>query len=116
MELSNILIKKKNEIFRIQEINLNDVSALANLLVPFEECSKKLEGSNYPTLHLVIPHINRLKKISAPNGNDVDIIKKCKLALESSLINIVQSNLKIYHNIALFLFPPTNKLSQFSEL
>jgi len=88
MELSNILIEK-NEIFRIQEINLNDVSALANVVAPFEECSKKLEGSNYPTLHLVIPHINKLKKILAPNGNDVDIVKKCKLALESSLINIV---------------------------
>lgn len=113
-DIFNILIDKK-EVHRIENINLSDIKALVKLLAPFEACSKKLEGSNYPTLHLTIPHINNLKKISTITDNEVEILKKCKLSLRSNLDQIVIKNLKSFHYIALFLFPPTNKLLQFTE-
>lgn len=100
----------------MQNINLSDVRALASLLAPFEDCSRKLEGSNYPTLHLVITHIKNLTNILTLSDNDVEIVKKCKVALKKYLDEIVFGNLKKFHKIALFLFPPKNKLSQFTEV
>lgn len=107
------ILKERNEDRRIQDINLNDISSITQLLQHFEDASKKLEADKYPTLHLVIPYVHRLKKVCTINQDDTDILKETKLHLIELLQNLVYQNLTVFHKVALFLFPPTNKLIQF---
>lgn len=111
----NTLLQEKNDIHRIRDINLNSINAIVSILSHFEEASKKLEGEEYPTLHWVYIYVHRLKKVCLINENDIDIIKVFKEKLNYYLNEIVEKNLTIYHKISIFLFPPTNKLKQFSE-
>lgn len=114
VEITNIL-REKNELQKISNINLSYIGALIEILSSFEESSKMLEGENYPTLHLTIVHIHRLKKICSVNSEDLEVIRNFKTKLSYFLDIIVLQNLTLNHKIALFLFPPTNKLIQLNE-
>ncbi|XP_017475401.1 PREDICTED: uncharacterized protein LOC108365768 [Rhagoletis zephyria] len=50
-----------------------------------------------------------------PNNEDTDISKNLKEKLLDLIDTIVLPNMSIYHKIALFLFPPANKLVLFDE-
>lgn len=94
---------------------MKQVSAIIKLLEPFQESFKKLEEENYATLHLVIVHIHSLKKTCAESSEDLLIIKNVKAKLSGYLDTVVMANLTIHHKIALFLFPPANKLFHFNK-
>lgn len=89
---------------------------LISILKPFMDASKELEGSSYPTLHLVHPHINKLKVMcNTTNDNEPSFIKEFKTKLYDTLISLVDSHITIYHKLAIFLFPPANQLTQFDS-
>lgn len=108
------ILQQKNEMNRVSTINLNVITALIKILEEFEKTSKKLEGENYPTIHLVYIYIYRLKTICSPATTDIQVIKEVKEKLTMYLDSIVFKNLTIYHKITLFLFPPFNTLIKFS--
>lgn len=114
VDISSIL-QEKNEMQRINNINLSSIDAVVQVLGSFEEASKKLEGENYSTMHWVYIYIHRLKKVCVNNEDDLDVIKTLKEKLSHYLNEVVLKNITMFHKIALFLFPPTNKLKQFSE-
>lgn len=113
IELAAVL-KEKNQTSRVEEININHLGTIVRLLETFENVSKKLEASKRPTIHLILPNLNKLIKTCQFDCNDTNIIRDLKFQLNSQLSSTVNPNLKKYHKIALFLFPPTNKLIQFS--
>lgn len=113
--ITNILAEK-NEANRIDGLNIIEINSVLRMFAPFEEASKKLEGSKYPTIHLVIPSIYKLKKFCISDSKDNEITNKIKSILNELLSSTVLPNLTKYHKLALFLFPPTNKLLQFSSL
>lgn len=114
LEIGNILQQKK-ELHKIENINISYIKGVVSVLKPFEEASKKLEGEKYATLHLVYPYINGLKNTCVVGNEDIDIIKRFKEALSDQIQSVVMPNLTITHKIALFLFPPANKLLHFNE-
>jgi hypothetical protein len=52
--IRNILIEKDEE-NRIENIDLNILQSLITFLRKFRKASEFLEGSKYPTLHMIIP-------------------------------------------------------------
>lgn len=108
-------LQEKGELNRIEKINFHFISALVHLLEPFQETFKKLEGDKYPTIHLPYVYIKHLINLCKSNNDDIEIIKLLKEKLETYLESVVLKNLKLLHKVALFLFPPTNKLSQLPE-
>lgn len=114
VEVGNIL-QEKDQMNRIRGISLNTMTATTKLLKHFEATSKELEADKYPTLHLTIVHIYYLKRICEICSDDVECIQNLKQRLGLLLNEVVMTNITIFHKIALFLFPPTNKLSQFTD-
>lgn len=97
----------------IKEYNLDQI---ISILQPFMEVSQALEGSSYVTLHLVHPHVNNLKAIvSASSNEEPTFITQFKKDIYDTLTSLVDKNITIYHKLAIFLFPPANKLTQFSN-
>ncbi|XP_017482805.1 PREDICTED: uncharacterized protein LOC108371713, partial [Rhagoletis zephyria] len=113
-DIANIL-KENKETSRIENLNVNHLSCVAGLLEPFDYASKKLEGSKLPTIHLIIPYVNKLKKSCSAGENDIEFITQVKSVLLNEILATVFPHLTKYHKIAHFLFPPTNKLLQFSS-
>lgn len=109
------ILREKNELSRISKINLNQIRGITKLVEPFDETLKILQDESHVTLHLVIVSIHDLKKKCAPNSQDLEIVKDLKEKLSTNLDIILTNNLTIFHKIALFLFPPANKLIQFNR-
>lgn len=86
------ILQQKNEMNRVSTINLNVITALIKILEEFEKTSKKLEGENYPTIHLVYIYIYRLKTICSPATTDIQVIKEVKEKLTMYLDSIVFKN------------------------
>lgn len=108
------ILKEKNELHRLNQINLNILTPIVKILKEFEKTSKILEGDKYPTLHLTYVYVNNLKKKCRAESTDIPIIKTFKENLIKHIDSVIISNLKMFHKIALFLFPPFNKLIIFS--
>jgi len=98
----------------IEGCEIAGLVAINNLLVHFEKCYKTLESGASPTLHLVIPHIHRLRKYCAGESRHA-----VEMDLKRTLIDnfdwMVMPHITKYHMMAHFLFPPTNKLLQFRQ-
>lgn len=109
-------LKVKNELQRIENINLSYVKGIVKALKPFEQASKIFEEEKYATLPLVYVYINGLIENCIAESDDMDVIKRFKYIIREHLETTVMSNLTILHKIALFLFPPANKLIQFNEV
>lgn len=114
VQIGNILQEKKH-LQKIDKINIHYIRCVVNILKPFEEASQKLEGEKYPTIHLVYAHIRGFENTCTPHNDDIDVMKRFKEALGGQIQSVVTPNLFLTHKIALFLFPPGNKLPHFSE-
>lgn len=88
---------------------------LIEILKPFMEASKELEGSSYVTIHLVHPYVQNLKSLcNTVNNDEPTFILEFRQQLYNTLISLVESKITIYHKLAIFLFPPANQLIQFN--
>lgn len=112
-DVQNVLVEKKmTEQYKI--IKEYYLEQILNVLRPFEEASKKLEGDLNATIHLVHPYIQQLKNKCIAVDEELDFIVQFKNSLLQTLQLVVENNITIYHRIAIFLFPPANQLLQFS--
>lgn len=87
---------------------------ICDFLAIFEECSKEVEATKKPTLHLVVPWYYRLVLHCEPSANDHPIIADMK---ERGL-QYLQTNIKLkitfLHQIATFLCPSFKSLKMYS--
>lgn len=115
IEISNTL-KEKNQTHRIESIHINELTGITRVLETFSDISKNFESSPFPTIHFTIPYINKLKKACQPQLSDSDLVSNIKSTLLQQITQTILPYVTKFHKIALFLFPPTNKLLQFSEV
>ncbi|CAF4905652.1 unnamed protein product, partial [Rotaria sp. Silwood1] len=99
-----------HEMLQIDEGLLKD---LTKLLSYFKIASEQLSSDQEPTLHLVLPWINKLKSYCEIKINDSEAMKQVKkLILEHIQQKIWLTQL---HEIATFLHPLTKNLASFSQ-
>ena len=72
-EISNLLLKR-DELGKIENIDSNILQILINFLKKFQEASNFLEGSKYPTLHMVILWYKILMDHYKVNISDNDVL------------------------------------------
>src|SRR2546423_9225200 len=98
-EISNLLLKR-DELGKIENIDSNILQILINFLKKFQEASNFLEGSKYPTLHMVILWYKILMNYCKVNISDNDVLIQVKSVVRQIMI----SKLKIenIHKIAVF--------------
>src|SRR5215208_7494549 len=79
--ISDILLDR-DEIDKIERIDQNVLQILINFLKKFQEASNFLEGSKYPTLHMVIPWYKILMDHCKVNISDNDTLSHIKSVVE----------------------------------
>jgi len=105
--IRNILIEKDEE-NRIENIDLNILQSLITFLRKFREASEFLEGSKYPTLHMIIPWYKTLLDHCKANISDDEILTHVKYVVEQKM----KSKIKIedIYKIAVFFDPRMKQL------
>jgi hypothetical protein len=106
-EISDIL-SERNEIDRIDKIDSNALQILVDFLKKFREASDFLEGSKYPTLHMVIPWYKILMNHCKVNITDNDILIQIKSVVEQVMMNKLK--IENIHKIAVFFDPRMKQL------
>lgn len=105
---------EKNLVQKYSIIKLYNLENLMKILKLFKDASDDLEGSLYPTIHLVYANIEHLKSSVSIEDDDPSLIKEFKINLQETITSLIDPNITMYHKLGLFLFPPANKLTQFS--
>ncbi|CAF4856235.1 unnamed protein product [Rotaria magnacalcarata] len=97
----------------MNSIDQNLVQNLCELLSYFKIASEQLSADQQPTLHLVLPWINKLKSYCELKTSDSPVIKQVKkLMLEQIQEKIWLTQL---HEIATFLHSMTKNLLSLSQ-
>jgi len=106
-EISNLLLER-DELSKIENIDSTILQILINFLRKFREASDFLEGSKYPTLHMVIPWYKILISHCQVNISDNDAL----IQLKSVVGQIIVNKLKIenIYKIAVFFDPRMKQL------
>jgi hypothetical protein len=102
------LLSERDETDRIANIDLNILQILIDFLRKFREASDFLEGSKYPTLHMVIPWYKILRNHCKANVSDNDILIQIKSVVEQKMIDKIK--IENLHKIAAFFDPRMKQL------
>lgn len=102
------LLTDKDELHRIECINFNILQTLINFLRKFREASDFLEGSKYPTLHMVIPWYKTLMNYCKSDILDNEILTQIKYVVEQKMKNKIK--IEDIHKIAVFFDPRMKQL------
>lgn len=105
--IANILIEK-DEGHRTDDININILQTLIKFLKKFQEASNFLEGSKYPTLHMVIPWYKILLNHCVADIEDNEILTHIKYVVEQKIKNKIK--IEDVHKIAVFFDPRMKQL------
>lgn len=104
---------------QMPNINKQHLEAVVKTLRPFKDALESLEEPNNATLHLVLVYLHDLKKTCEAKDTECkqySFIKNLKKLLAQKLEKIVTENITVFHKLALFLYPPANKLLQFDDI
>ena len=95
---------EKDQLERVEIIDITIVEILINFLKKFREASECLEASKYPTIHLVLPWYKTLLIHCQISSSDDEILKQIKLVVNQKIID----KIKIHdlYKLALFFFLP----------
>ncbi|CAF3575167.1 unnamed protein product [Rotaria socialis] len=112
-EIEEILLQRKAYpvyLIKIDWMLLNNVSEILSF---FKKASEQLSADQEPTLHLVLPWINKLKIFRQIKADDLAVIKQFK----SILLKFINEKtwLTQLHDISTFLHPITKNLSSYSQ-
>ena len=102
------LFSERDELARIGIIDQNLLQILMNFLKKFREASNFIEGSKYPTLHMVIPWYKTLLDHCKVNISDNDILMKIKSVVKQKMKDKFKVD-NIY-KIAIFFDPRMKQL------
>jgi hypothetical protein len=86
LETISEILSERNELGRIEKIDVNVLQILINFLKKFWEASNFLEGSKYPTLHMVIPWYKTLLDHCKVNISNNDILIEIKSVVKQIII------------------------------
>ena len=102
------LLQERDEISQIENIDTNVLQILISFLRKFREASECLEGSTYPTLHMVIPWYKTLMDHCKVNVSDDDILIQIKSVVELKM----KTKIKIedLYKLAVFFDPRMKQL------
>lgn len=110
--LAHVLLEKEQAdknadvMHKLTNISRSDLSVISKFLKKFKTWSEQLEADKVPTLWMVWPTFESLKKYLAPNDTDEEIILQMKEAGRSYLEdNIYDFTPKTVHKIATVLHP-----------
>ena len=95
----------------IDSLNPTIMRRLVALLTPLEIATEKLSGQNYPTLHLVAPTKERLRRELELETGDDSITRTMKKRLSRLLEE--KFAVREQHIVATMLWPPFRRLEQF---
>lgn len=108
-QVEDILFGRKEHEAYMNVIDENLLKHLIELLSYFKTASEQLSADQEPTLHLVLPWINKLKNYCEIKKDDLPVMKQVKtLILEYIKEKIWLTQL---HEISTFLHPTTKNLS-----
>lgn len=102
------ILSERDEISKIERIDANILQVLVNFLRKFWEASDFLEGSKYPTLHMVIPWYKTLINHCKVNISDNDTLIEIKSVVEQVIKK--KLNIEDIHKIAIFFDPRMKQL------
>ena len=102
------LLTEKDQLERVEIIDITIVEILINFLKKFHEASECLEASKYPTIHLVLPWYKTLLIHCQISSSDDEILKQIKLVVNQKIID----KIKIHdlYKLALFFDPRMKQL------
>src|SRR4051812_20645458 len=106
-EISNLL-SERDELSKIENIDSNILQILINFLRKFWEASDFLEGSKYPTLHMVIPWYKILISHCQVNISDNDALIQLKTVVGQIIVNKLK--IENIYKIAIFFDPRMKQL------
>lgn len=104
-ELSRILRTKRLHLDDLAAIPHETLTSLRNFLRKFADASTEIEGSKYPTLHLVNPWYQQLLQHMSSNINDSVFIAGLKKIGHEYWVGTVSLYVTYHHDIATFLHP-----------
>jgi hypothetical protein len=107
-EIEDILLERKEYGDYLDKIDRFLLKSISDVLSYFKKASEQLSMDEVPTLHLVLPWINKLKSYCEAQPNDSTEIKKFKSVLLERIEEKVW--LTTLHDIATFLHPITKNL------
>lgn len=102
------LLTEKNQMERVENIDIKIVESLINFLKKFREASECLEASKYPTIHLVLPWYKILLSHCEVSSLDDEILKQIKLVVGQKILD----KIKIHdlYKLTLFFDPRMKQL------
>jgi hypothetical protein len=106
-EISNILMDK-DELYRIENIDIDILLTLINFLKKFKEATNCLEASKNPTLHLVIPWFKALKEHCKISQYENEYLKQIKAKVYEKLI--LKYKIEDLYKLAIFFDPRMKQL------
>ena len=107
-QVEDILLERNECGDYLDKIDRDLLTSINDSLLPFKSASEQLSMDQAPTLHLVIPWVNKLKGCCEVQPNDSNEIKKFKSVLLTRINEKVW--LTTFHDIATFLHPLTKNL------
>lgn len=81
----------------------------------FEECSKEIETTKRPTLHLVVPWYYRLLLHCEPSSNDCEAVENMKELGLNYLRSNIATEITVFHQIASLLCPSFKALKMYNS-
>ena len=108
-QIEPILMKRKEYPEYMDKLDYLLMKSVAEILSYFKKASEQLSADQEPTLHLVLPWINKLKNYCAAKHCDSAVIKQ----LKKSILTYIEQKVWLtqLHDIATFLHPLTKNLS-----
>ena len=97
------ILSERNELGKIEKIDQNILQILVNFLEKFREASDFLEGSKYPTLHMVIPWYKILMNHCKVNISDNDTLIQIKSVVEQIMLNKLKLKMRKINYLKLIL-------------
>lgn len=109
----NEILTAKNEMDRLQNIDIETLNVIRNFLKIFEEATTEIEASRRPTLHIVIPWYFRLLKSLEFSVKHYVVVSQMKASGREYFVCNISNHLTSYHKIATFLCPVLKSLRMY---
>lgn len=106
---------RQKHLASFNSITLNELKVLRDFLEPLKNASDELEGSKYPTLHLVHPWYHTILRHFQPNSLDPEMISRMKTVGLKYWVENVRTNITSFHDIAVSLHPEMKDLRFYTE-
>lgn len=107
-EVESVLLERKEYSQYMDEIDYTLMKNLIDILSSFKKASEQLSADQEPTLHLVLPCVNKLKNHCQAKTTDTAVVKQMK----KLLLHYIEEKIWLtqLHDIATFLHPLSKNL------